>query len=122
MYLLLDECCAKSLVAVAEKLGHCVQRTIDVAALGRQAADTDIFAFACGADAIVVTINRGDFIALATRSTDHAGVIILPSVPVRPLAALFEAVLLAASSIFDAERNVFVEIDAEGAVACFRLP
>jgi hypothetical protein len=38
MYLLLDECCAKSLVAVAEALGHSAQRTIEVADLGPRQA------------------------------------------------------------------------------------
>jgi hypothetical protein len=34
MYLLLDECCGKALVAVAKEAGHLAQRTIEVPALG----------------------------------------------------------------------------------------
>jgi len=46
MYLLFDECRGKALVAVAEAAGHTAQRTIEVAVLGRQAPDQDIFDFA----------------------------------------------------------------------------
>jgi len=39
MDLLIDECCAKSLVQAARDLGHGVQRTINVQSLGRSATE-----------------------------------------------------------------------------------
>jgi hypothetical protein len=65
MYLLLDECCGKALVGIAERAGHTAQRTVEVAMLGRQAPDLEIFEFARQVGAVFVTVNRGDFIALA---------------------------------------------------------
>jgi predicted nuclease of predicted toxin-antitoxin system len=58
MFLLLDECCGKALVGVAAKAGHTAQRTFEVAVLGRQAPDADIFEFAGRVDAVFVTVNR----------------------------------------------------------------
>jgi predicted nuclease of predicted toxin-antitoxin system len=122
MYLLLDECCAKSLVAVAERLGHTAQRTIDAEPLGRQASDQAIFAFASSAEAVIVTVNRSDFIALASRGRVHRGVILIPSVPVEKLKVLFASVLSSAAVLFETERNLFVEIDAKGVITRFTLP
>lgn len=79
MYLLLDECCGKALVAVAQEAGHVAQRTIEVTVLGPQAPDQDIFDFARRVGAVFVTVNRGDFIELAGRGRDHPGVILIPS-------------------------------------------
>ncbi|HLZ83550.1 MAG TPA: DUF5615 family PIN-like protein [Caulobacteraceae bacterium] len=122
MYLLFDECCGKALVAAAEAAGHTAQRTIEVAVLGRQAPDQDIFDFARRMGAILVTVNRGDFIALAARGRDHPGVILIPSLPYAALRPLFEAVVSTAEPLFAATPNLFVEVDAAGAISSFRLP
>lgn len=95
MYLLIDECCGKSLVGVAEAAGHRAQRTVEVAALGRGAADVDIFAFARRHDAVLVTINQGDFVSLATRVSDHPGLILLPSVRGQTLGRMLRIALRA---------------------------
>jgi predicted nuclease of predicted toxin-antitoxin system len=122
MYLLLDECCGKSLVALAADAGHTAQRTVEVAALGRGAPDKDIFDFARRHDAIVVMINRGDFISLADLGRDHPGVVLIPSLPLAKLRPLFLAALKAAEKILTEGRNRFVEIDADGVITSFVLP
>ncbi len=122
MYLLLDECCGKALVKVAAGAGHTAQRTLEVAVLGRQAPDHDIFDFARGIGAVFVTINRGDFIHLAARGREHAGVILLPSLPRAQLLPLFSAALAAAEPLFSAEANLFVEINEAGEISSFQLP
>jgi predicted nuclease of predicted toxin-antitoxin system len=122
MYLLLDECCAKALVTVALLRNHRVERTIAIGSLGRGAADEDIFAFARQHGAVVVTINRGDFIALARYGNDHPGVILLPSVPRPDLVALFELVLPVAEQVLGERTNAFVEIDAAQRISSFKLP
>lgn len=122
MYLLLDECCGKALVEVAEKAGHTAQRTVEVAVLGRQAPDQDIFEFARRVGAVFVTVNRGDFIALAGQGCERPGVILIPSLPNAALRPLFEAVVRAAEPLFAATPNLFVEIDAAGAITSFKLP
>jgi predicted nuclease of predicted toxin-antitoxin system len=122
MYLLLDECCSKALVGVAERAGHTAQRTVQVAALGPQAADHDIFDFARSVGAVFVTVNRGDFIDLAARGRDHPGVILIPSLPQAGLRPLFEAVLRGAEPLFAATPNLFVEIDQAGVITSFELP
>lgn len=122
MYLLLDECCGKALVGVAARAGHTAQRTVEVAALGRQAPDQDIFDFARSVGAVFVTVNRGDFIALAGRGRGHPGVILIPSLPHADLKPLFEAVLRAAEPLFASTTNLFVEIDTAGTISSFKLP
>lgn len=122
MYLLLDECCGKALVRTAERAGHTVQRTVEAAMLGRQASDPDIFDFARQADAVLVTVNHGDFIALAGRGREHPGVILIPSLPNAALQPLFEVVLRVAAPLFATTPNLFVEIDAAGTVTSFKLP
>lgn len=122
MYLLLDECCGRALVGVAEAAGHTAQRTVEVADLGRQAPDHDIFEFARRVGAVFVTVNRGDFIDLAARGREHPGVILIPSLPHAHLRPLFEAVLAAAERLIAETPNLFVEIDNAGVISSFRLP
>ncbi|MCJ2123266.1 DUF5615 family PIN-like protein [Methylobacterium sp. J-077] len=113
MYLLLDECCPKSLVGIADGLGHTAQRTLVVAELGRQATDAAIFAFACEARAVVVTVNAGDFLALAARVPDHPGPILLPSLPPSETGQLFRKVLGAADEALRKPGGV-IRIDRAG--------
>jgi predicted nuclease of predicted toxin-antitoxin system len=122
MYLLFDECCGKALVKIAEDHGHTAQRTSEVAMLGRGAADNDIFDFARRQGAVLVTVNRGDFISLAGLGLQHPGVILIPSLPTAKLRPLFLAVVAAAEAIFDQGQNQFVEVDTHGAITSFTLP
>ena len=122
MYLLLDECCGKALVQVAEDAGHTAQRTVEVAVLGRGAPDNDIFDFARRQGAVLVTVNRGDFISLANLGRQHPGVILIPSLPAAKLKPLFQAVMSAAELIFAQGPNQFIEVDAHGVVTSFTLP
>jgi predicted nuclease of predicted toxin-antitoxin system len=122
MYLLLDECCGKALVGIAERAGHTAQRTVEVAVLGRQAPDLEIFEFARQVGAVFVTVNRGDFIALAGHGRRHPGVILIPSLPTAELRPFFEAALRAAEPLIAATPNLFVEVDAGGTISSFRLP
>ena len=122
MFLLLDECCGKSLVQVAEDAGHTAQRTIEVAVLGRGAPDNDIFDFARRQGVVLVTVNRGDFISLANLGRQHSGVILIPSLPAAKLRPLFLAVVSAAEAIFAQGPNRFVEVDANGGITSFTLP
>jgi predicted nuclease of predicted toxin-antitoxin system len=122
MYLLLDECCGKALVRLAESAGHTAQRTVEVGVLGRQAPDHDIFEFAGRVGAVFVTVNRGDFIGLAAKGREHPGVILIPSLPHAQLRPFFQAVLAAAGPLVAETPNLFVEIDAAGVVTSFRLP
>jgi predicted nuclease of predicted toxin-antitoxin system len=122
MYLLLDECCGKSLIQVAAVAGHTAQRTVEVAVLGRGAPDNDIFDFARRQGAILVTVNRGDFISLAQLGRQHPGVILIPSLPAAELKPLFISVLAAAETLFAQRPNCFVEVDANGAITSFVLP
>ena len=55
MFLLLDECCARSLVAIAEAAGHTAQRSVEVAELGRGALDPAIFEWARREGTILAT-------------------------------------------------------------------
>ena len=113
MYLLLDECCPKSLIGIADGVGHTAQRTLAIAELGRQATDAAIFAFACEARAIVVTVNAGDFLALAARVPDHPGLILLPSLPPGETGQLFRKVLRAADEALRKPGGV-IRIDRAG--------
>jgi predicted nuclease of predicted toxin-antitoxin system len=122
MYLLLDECCGKSLIQVAAGAGHTAQRTVEVAVLGRGAPDNDIFDFARREDAILVTVNRGDFISLAQLGRQHPGVILIPSLPSAALKPHFINVLAAAEALFAQGPNRFVEVDANGVLTSFILP
>ena len=122
MYLLIDECCGKTLVAVAETLGHAAQRTRDVAALRAGAADRTIFDFARRHGAILVTINVADYVSLASRGRAHPGVILMPSVIGPKLGRLFRAVLPIAEEGVRDQSNMFVEIDENRRVISFQLP
>jgi predicted nuclease of predicted toxin-antitoxin system len=122
MYLLIDECCGKALVTVAHRLGHTAQRTREVAVLGSGADDRLIFDFARRNEAVFVTINRTDYVALAAYGRPHPGVIVLPSAAGRELARLFRRVLPVAERIFARAENMFVEIDRRGRITSFRLP
>jgi predicted nuclease of predicted toxin-antitoxin system len=122
MFLLLDECCGKALVQIAEDGGHTAQRTVEVAVLGRGAPDSEIFDFARRQGAVLVTVNRGDFISLAGLGRQHPGVILIPSLPMAKLRPLFVAVVAAAEVIFAQGQNQFVEMDTHGAITSFSLP
>lgn len=122
MYLLIDECCSKGLVKVAEDLGHAAQRTIGVRELGQAASDADIHKFAVANGAIVVTVNSVDFRALAGAGTGHPGMILMPNVIGKEAAKLFKKVLPHADAVFAASQNMFVEIDEAGAIRSFQLP
>jgi predicted nuclease of predicted toxin-antitoxin system len=122
MYLLIDECCGKALVTVAQRLGHTAQRTSNVRALGRGAEDHTIFDFARRHEAVFVTINRTDYVALAAYGAAHPGVILLPSVAGRELARLFRTILPAAQRVIESRENMFVEIDVHARITSFRLP
>lgn len=122
MYLLIDECCSKALVQVAEKLGHTAQRTVEVRELGSGASDKEIAAFARRHDAIVVTENAGDFIKLAGGSKGHAGMILMPNVFGKQAGSLFKAVLPTADQVFASQPNMFVEIDEAGKITSFQIP
>src|ERR1043166_1253138 len=93
MYLLIDECCGKALLRLADRLGHTAPRTREVSGLGEGADDRPIFDFARGSREVFVTTNRTDYVALAAYGPPHPGVIILPSVAGRELARLFRRVL-----------------------------
>lgn len=122
MYLLIDECCGKGLVSVAESLGHTAQRTREIGALGPGAPDRDIFAFARASGAVFVTINRADFADLARYGPEpHPGVIVLPSALGQELARLFRAVLPVAERAVTATAGLFVEIDRRGRITTYRL-
>jgi predicted nuclease of predicted toxin-antitoxin system len=122
MYLPLDECRGKALVAVAEAAGHTAQRTIEVAVLERQAPDQDIFDFARRVGTVFVTVNRGDFNELAARGRGRPGVILIPSLPHAALRPLFKAVLRTAEPLLAATPNLFVEVDGADVISSFRLP
>jgi predicted nuclease of predicted toxin-antitoxin system len=122
MFLLIDECCSKGLVGVAEKLGHAAQLTREVRSLGKQASDADIHAFAKRNEAIVVTANAVDFMDLAGAGKGHPGMILLPSTPAKKAAALFKKVLPVAEKVFASQQSMFVEIDEDGTITSFQLP
>jgi predicted nuclease of predicted toxin-antitoxin system len=122
MYLLIDECCGKSLVRVAESLGHTAQRTTLVTFLGRGASDNEIVEFARRNEAIIVTSNSVDFLALAAAGRDHAGMILLPSVIGQDLGRLFRQILPVVANVFAQRPNMFVAVDANGDVQSFKLP
>lgn len=121
MYLLLDECCGKALVRVAEALGHTAQRSINAQPLGRGASDDDVFAFAARVSAVLVTVNKADFIEIAA-ARSHGGILLIPSLPNRQLRPLFEALLAAAEPLLSAQPSLFVEVDASGTVTSFTVP
>jgi predicted nuclease of predicted toxin-antitoxin system len=121
MYLLLDECCGKALARIAEAMGHTAQRSVDAAALGSGATDDEVFAFARQGGAVLVTVNRSDFINIAAGHS-HAGVLLIPSLPNRQLRPLFEALLATAEPLLAAQGNLFVEVDTRGAITSFTIP
>lgn len=114
MYLLIDECCGKGLASVAGAAGHVAQRTIEITQLGRGISDADIFGFAAAHEAVVVTINQGDFIRLSVRAVRRAGLILLPSARGTELARIFRAGLPAAVTILAASPTAMVNIDWDG--------
>ena len=122
MYLLIDECCGKALVGIAEELGHTAQRTQEIQVLGGGADDRAIFDFARAQSAVFVTVNGADFINLASRGRAHSGVILLPSVRGRHMARLFRTVLPVAAAVLGTTPNLFVEIDETGRIRSFQLP
>jgi len=79
-----------------------------VAALGRGAEDRTIFDFARRHGAIFVTINRTDFVSLASYGRSHPGVIVLPSTLDKEVARAFRAVLPIAEAVFQSSSNMFV--------------
>lgn len=119
MYLLIDECCGKALVRVAEAAGHTAQRTREVEALGEGAKDRAIFDFACLYGAIIVTSNPGDFEALAS-GREHPGMIFVPQTLGSELARLFKAVLPVAESVIGAGASRIVEIEENGRIVSYR--
>lgn len=122
MFLLIDECCSKGLVRVAQALGHTAQRTIEVAALGAGATDAEIHRFASKNLAIIVTENAVDFRRLAGSGKGHPGIILMPSVIGKTAATLFRRVLPIADEVFRGNTNMFVEIDDSGAMTSYQLP
>lgn len=119
MYLLIDECCGKALVRVAEDLGHTAQRTRDIAELGQGAADWEIFRFARKAGAILVTANCRDFEALASHEAPHPGMIFVPPILGGELARLFRIAVPIAETIFDGSENQVVEVQESGRIFSF---
>ncbi len=114
MYLVIDECCGKRLGPIAEDQGHAAQRSVEVAQLGRGASDADIFAFAAANGAVIVTINQGDFLALAAQEGSRPGLILLPSLRGAELAKLFRAVLPAVAAIFNTAGSTTVRVNTNG--------
>ena len=121
MFLLIDECCGKSLVVVAQQFGHSAQRSIEVQALGRGASDAEIVEFARRHGAVIVTNNSADFLAAAA-GIDHPGMILLPNVVGKTAARLFRHVLPIAGRIVAERRGAFVSVDEQGEVETFILP
>jgi predicted nuclease of predicted toxin-antitoxin system len=122
MYLLLDECCGKALGRFAESLGHTAQRSVDVQVLGKGASDAQLFDFARKAGAVLVTVNRADFIALAGTSASHPGVLLIPSLPNAELRPHFEKLLKVAEPLLTATPGLCVEVDTHGVVTSFTVP
>ena len=121
MYLLIDECCSDGLRTVAEKLGHTVQLTREIAALGRGQGDSVIFDFAREHRAVVVTVNAADFRDLA-RYREHPGIILVPSVREPEQSRLFRHLLATAEHLLAPGSSTFIEVDAKGVIRSFRLP
>ena len=121
MYLLLDECCGKALGRLAESLGHTAQRSVDVQVLGRGASDAQLFDFASKAGAVLVTVNRADFIALAATSGSHPGVLLIPSLPSAELRPHFEKLLKTAEPLLAATPGLCVEVEENGAITSFTV-
>lgn len=114
MFLLIDECCGKGLLAVAESHGHAVARTVETPGLGQGASDVDIFAYAAAAGAIVVTINQGDFLKLALGATIRPGLILLPSLRGAEIAKLFRQSLQQLRAAFEVDPVAVVRINNDG--------
>ncbi len=119
MYLLIDECCGKALVRVAEAAGHTAQRTREIHELGQGATDRDIFDFACRNGAVVVTSNHRDFEALASGQV-HPGLIFVPQTIGSELSRLFKEVLPIADKVIGSGAGQMVEIEEDGRIVSFR--
>lgn len=116
MYLVIDECCGKKLKPVAEDQGHAAQRSIEIGQLGQGAADADIFAFAAENRAVVVTINQGDFLALARQSISRPGLILMPSLRGFELAKLFKATLPRLAAAFSVADDAIMQVGPDGTI------
>ena len=117
MYLVIDECCGKKLKQVADDQGHAAQRSIEIRPLGRGAADADIFAFAVDNRAVVVTINQGDFLALARQpNSPRPGLILLPSLRGSELAKLFKATLPRLAAAFSDADDSIMQVGTDGTI------
>ena len=116
MYLVIDECCGKKLKPAADDQGHAAQRSIEIGQLGQGATDADIFAFATENGAVVVTINQGDFLALAKQSSSRPGLILLPSLRGVELAKLFKAALPGLAAAFAIAEDAIMQVDADGKI------
>jgi predicted nuclease of predicted toxin-antitoxin system len=122
MFLLIDECCGKALVRVAEDHGHTAQRTTQVRALGRGASDPEIIEFARRHGAVIVTNNSVDFLALSVAGEEHPGMILVPNLVGQELARLFRRALPMAEQALSQGPNIIVQIDEAAGVRSFRLP
>lgn len=114
MYLLIDECCGKGIVAVAQRQQHAVQRSIEVIGLGPGALDQAVFAFAQRAGAVVVTVNQVDYLELADLEPDHHGLMLLPSMSGVLQARIFSGALREAVSLIEMRRGTSVVMGGDG--------
>lgn len=119
MFHLIDECCGKGLVGVAESEGHVAQRTVDIEALRRGATDAEIFAFARQHGACVVTINQADFLQLSDSPPHDVALILLPSVRAPELAKLFRLALRALAAMAPSASRI-LQVTADGLVTALR--
>ena len=99
------------------KRGHVAQRTVEVAELGRGATDAAIFDFARKHGAVVVTINQGDFIALATNVPDPPSIILLPAARGPELCKLLRIILRAAGSFVVEDARFALRIALNGTIS-----
>ena len=116
MYVLIDECCGKALVSVAEAESHVAQRTIEILALGKGATDRAIFEFAATHQAVVVTVNHSDFLNLTNTLFKNIGLILLPTARGTELAKLFKTILPEAASIFENNPTATLLIGYDGSI------
>lgn len=118
MFLLLDENVARC--AVVGGTFYTAQRSVEIHALGRGAADRDIYDFVQRSNAVLVTQNRDDFVALALRH-GPISVIVLPSVEPRTQHSMLRHVVSIAEQVFAADPGRFVEVFPDGRVESYRI-
>jgi predicted nuclease of predicted toxin-antitoxin system len=118
MFLLLDENIARC--AVVGGTLYTAQRSVEIHALGRGAADRDIYDWVQRNNAVLVTQNRDDFAALALRHGPIA-VIVLPSVEPRKQHNMLRYVVPIAEQVFAADPRRFVEVFSDGRVENYRV-